>query len=208
MRVTFDFECGPPQRRGRSSCSSPAGRRTHEKLDLRLWKQRQWGGWVWMTGSDWTVQFGCWAKSERKGLTGAAHSAARPRKPQIWVCSLRIWPYKNKSGWQRVARRSHREGRVRKFNLGERSTTSHSQGALTKQNELRLLAGVLGARSFFSSPSSLPSQHHLLTRVEWKMGEWEWMLARVTCTTERSTEVSDTHTCQHHGVEQEKKHPS
>lgn len=50
-----------------------------QQWNLTLLANMGWGGgWGGMTGNDWTVQFGCWGKSEWKNLTGTAHSAANP----------------------------------------------------------------------------------------------------------------------------------
>lgn len=96
-----------------------------------------WSGWGGMTGNDWTVQFGCWAKSEWKNLTGAAYSAANPESHKYERVPWEVGHVKTKvpgSGQQGEAEGGRRGSELWKFNLGERSTRSQARGQSRKMS--------------------------------------------------------------------------
>lgn len=73
--------------------------------------------------------------------------------------------------------------------MGERSTPSHGQGALKKVDELRFLP--TRRERVTSSPRRQPRcRRGVISKLSLRE---DWRAARFTCTTERSTEVSDTH---------------
>lgn len=157
-----------------------------------------WSGWGGMTGNDWTVQFGCWAKSEWKNLTGAAYSAANPESHKYERVPWEVGHVKTKvpgSGQQGEAEGGRRGSKLWKFNLGERSTRSQARGQSRKMScpspaqprwcflllPLTLTCATLGASVTVYCPTPVWLQ-------PWSKSQRR--AGKFTCTVQRSKEVS------------------